>query len=123
MKTPPCIFNYMVKYSFPSLDRTFSALAHSTRRAILARLARGDTSVTELAEPFSISLPAISRHLRVLENARLIQRQKHGRVHSVQLAPRPMKDAARWLHRYRRIWEKQFDALADHLDRSNTKAQ
>ncbi len=108
----------MVKYSSATLDSTFSALADPTRRAILTRLARGETSVTQLAKPFNVSLPAISKHLRVLENAGLIHRDKEGRVHRCRLVGAPMKDAATWIERYRRFWEVQFDALAEYLEKS-----
>ncbi len=93
----------MVKYS-SRLDSTFSALADPTRRAILGRLARGETTVTELAEPFKISLPAISRHLRVLEDAGLLERRKQGRFHRLRLAPAQLEDAAKWLAFYQRFW-------------------
>ncbi|MBI2113635.1 MAG: winged helix-turn-helix transcriptional regulator [candidate division NC10 bacterium] len=106
----------MVKYSDRSLDTTFAALADPTRRAILTRLARGESSVTELAQPFDMSLPAISKHLRVLENAGLLTRSKDGRLRRCCLVPGPMKDAALWIARYRRFWEGQFDALARHLE-------
>ncbi|MEK6718735.1 MAG: metalloregulator ArsR/SmtB family transcription factor, partial [candidate division NC10 bacterium] len=105
----------MVKYSDRSLDATFAALADPTRRTILTRLARGESSVTELAQPFDMSLPAISKHLRVLENAGLLTRSKDGRVRRCCLVPGPMKDAALWIARHQRFWEGQFDALARHL--------
>jgi DNA-binding transcriptional ArsR family regulator len=111
----------MVNYSYNSLDKTFAALADPTRRAILARLARGEASVTELAEPFSISLPAISKHLRVLEKAGLLAREREGRVHRCRLVVEPMKDAAEWIAFYQRFWEGQFDALADYLNESPKK--
>ena len=106
----------MVKYSGPALDATFGALADPIRRAIVARLAEGETSVTELARPFTISLPAVSRHLRVLERAGLIRRRRQGRVRRCRLVPRPMRDAVAWIERYRRYWEHQFDQLAHYLD-------
>jgi len=87
----------MVNYSAAPLDATFGALADPTRRAILARLARGEAMVTELAEPFAMSLPAISKHLRVLELAGLLQREIDGRIHRCRLAAGPMKDAAAWI--------------------------
>ncbi|MDX1521418.1 MAG: metalloregulator ArsR/SmtB family transcription factor [Anaerolineae bacterium] len=105
----------MVKYT-PSLDRTFAALSDPTRRAILARLAQGNTSVTELAEPFNISLPAISKHLRVLERAGLLVQEKDGRVRRCQLVAEPLKAAADWIARYQQFWDDQFDALADYLN-------
>lgn len=110
----------MVNYSAP-LDSTFSALADPTRRAILARLALGESSVQELASPFKVSLPAISKHLRVLERAGLLARTKHGRVHRCRLVARPFRDAADWIERYRQFWEQQFDALAQYLKETKTK--
>jgi len=115
------IVNHMVNYSYNSLDKTFAALADPTRRAILARLARGEASVTELAEPFNISLPAISKHLRVLEKAGLLAREREGRVHRCRLVVEPMEDAAEWIAFYQRFWEGQFDALADYLNESTKK--
>lgn len=111
----------MVKYS--ELDAVFSALADPTRRAILQRLAKGEVSVTELAEPFAnaMSLPAISKHLRVLESAGLIARQKDGRVHHLRLRPAPLKDAAEWLAYYGQFWDDQLDSLAHYL--ANTGAE
>jgi len=97
------------------MDLTFSALSDPTRRAILDRLARGQASVTDLAEPFQMSLPAVSKHLRVLERAGLVARSKEGRVHRLRLVAEPLKDAAEWIARYRAFWECQFDALEDYL--------
>ncbi len=90
---------------FPSerLDQTFAALADSTRRAILARLAGGERTVTELAEPFDISLPAVSKHLRVLERAGLIRRGRNAQWRPCRLRPVPLKEAIGWLERYRRL--------------------
>jgi DNA-binding transcriptional ArsR family regulator len=99
-----------------SLDHIFAALADPTRRAILARLARGESTVTELAAPHRISLPAISKHLRVLERAGLLARRRDGRVHRCRLVGAPLGDAATWLVRYSRFWEQQFDALARYLE-------
>src|SRR5216684_232701 len=97
------------------LDATFAALADPTRRAILARLASGETSVTELAEPFEISLPAISKHLKVLERAGLIARGREAQWRPCRLAAGPLKDAADWLDHYRRFWDESFDRLEDYL--------
>ena len=91
------------------------ALADPTRRAILTRLTENEHSVSELAEPFDISLPAVSKHLRILENAGLILREKQGRVHNFQLDAGPMKDAASWIEKYRIFWEKQFDSLEKYF--------
>jgi DNA-binding transcriptional ArsR family regulator len=97
------------------LDATFSALADPTRRAILARLAAGETSVSELAEPFAMSMPAISKHLKVLQRAGLIERSRAAQWRPCRLAPAPLKDASEWLDRYRRFWEESFDRLEDYL--------
>ncbi|HSU57770.1 MAG TPA: metalloregulator ArsR/SmtB family transcription factor [Bryobacteraceae bacterium] len=97
------------------LSTTFAALADPTRRAILARLASGETSVTELAEPFEISLPGISKHLKVLERAGLIVRSREAQWRPCQLEPRPLKEAADWLEYYRRFWEESFDRLDEYL--------
>jgi DNA-binding transcriptional ArsR family regulator len=110
----------MVNYSTP-LDATFGALSDATRRAILARLAHGEATVSELAAPFDVSLPAVSKHLRVLESAGLLRREIDGRVHRCRLAPQPMKDAARWIEHYRAFWENQFDALAKFLESTKTQ--
>ncbi len=93
------------------LSATFSALSDPTRRAILARLAEGEATVNELAEPFDISLPAISRHLKVLEQARLITREREAQWRRCRLAPQPLKEAAEWMERCRAFWEARFDAL------------
>lgn len=110
------IFNQMVKYISSELDATFGALADPTRRGILERLAEGDSSVTKLAEPFNISLPAISKHLRVLERAGLVSQEKDGRVRRCRLDAGPMKGASDWISRYQRFWETQLDALDSYLD-------
>ena len=100
-----------------TLDRTFAALSDSTRRAILARLAEGETTVGELARPFRMSRPAISKHLRVLERAGLVQRQREGRVSRCELDAEPMRDAAQWIERYREFWGDRLDSLARYLER------
>jgi DNA-binding transcriptional ArsR family regulator len=105
----------MVKYTSRTLDKTFSALSDPTRRAILARLAEGEASVSELAAPFAMSLPAISKHLRVLEHAGLVERTKDGRVHRLRLVAQPLHDAAAWIAHYQHFWEQQLEALADYL--------
>jgi DNA-binding transcriptional ArsR family regulator len=104
-----------------TLNAVFSALADPTRRAILDRLARGEAQVTELAEPHDMSLPAVSKHLKVLEEAGLVVREKDGRVHRMNLNSKPMKDAAAWLERYRAFWEGKFDALEKFLNNSPSK--
>lgn len=98
------------------LDLTFAALANPTRRAILARLAQGQATVNELAEPFAMSLPAISKHIRVLETAGLIEREREAQFRPCSLNPQPLAEIAGWTDRYRHIWEARFDALADALN-------
>jgi DNA-binding transcriptional ArsR family regulator len=97
------------------LSSTFAALADPTRRAILARLSAGDASVTELAEPFAMSMPAISKHLKVLERAGLIVRGREAQWRPCRLQARPLKDVAGWLEYYRRFWEESFDRLDEYL--------
>jgi DNA-binding transcriptional ArsR family regulator len=99
------------------LSSTFAALADPTRRAILARLALGETSVTELARPFEMSMPAVSKHLKVLERAGLIARGREAQWRPCRLDAGPLKDAASWLEAYRRFWSSHIDALERHLDR------
>jgi DNA-binding transcriptional ArsR family regulator len=93
------------------LDDTLSALADPTRRAILARLARGEARVTAVAEPFAISLNSVSKHIRVLERAGLVRRRVEGRDHFLSYDPRPLDDAAEWIERHRRFWSRRLDAL------------
>jgi DNA-binding transcriptional ArsR family regulator len=97
------------------LSTVFGALADPTRRAILVRLAAGEASVTELAEPFAMSLPAVSRHLKVLERAGLIARGRSAQWRPCRLAPEPLKEASEWLDFYRRFWEDSLDNLAEYL--------
>jgi DNA-binding transcriptional ArsR family regulator len=97
------------------LSETFGALADPTRRAILARLASGEASVTELAEPFAMSMPAISKHLKVLERAGLIARGREAQWRPCRLQAGPLQDVAGWVEHYRRFWEESFDRLADYL--------
>jgi DNA-binding transcriptional ArsR family regulator len=104
-----------------SLDHTFAALADPTRRAILARLAQGDATVGELAEPFAISLPAISRHLRVLETAALIAREREGQNRRCRLRPEALAQASEWLDFYRRFWSGALDRLDAHLTKQNPR--
>lgn len=101
--------------SFDRLSATFAALADPTRRAILARLALGETSVTELAKPFDISGPAISKHLKVLERAGLITRGREAQWRPCKIAPKGLKEVDDWLERYRRFWDESFDRLDDYL--------
>ncbi len=102
------------------LDLTFGALADPTRRAILSHLALGEATVAKLAEPFEVSRPAISKHLRVLERAGLVKRTPEGRISRCELSAAPMKDAAEWVERYRLYWEDQLDSLARYLENKET---
>jgi DNA-binding transcriptional ArsR family regulator len=97
------------------LDATFAALADPTRRAILARLALGETSVTELAKPFQMSLPAVSKHLKVLERAGLIVRGREAQWRPCRLEPTALKQVDEWLERYRRLWAERLDRLEEYL--------
>ena len=110
-------------YTVPSdhLTTTFAALADPTRRAILARLARGEASVTELAAPFDISMPAISRHLKVLERAGLIARGRDAQWRPCRLQPEPLKEVSAWVDRYRRAWEARFERLDEVLRELQSK--
>ena len=103
------------------LSTTYAALADPTRRAILARLASGEASVTELAEPFDMSLPAVSKHLKVLERAGLITRGRRAQWRPCQLDPGPLKDAADWLEHYRCFWEESFARLDEYLGELQTE--
>ncbi|HEY0968648.1 MAG TPA: metalloregulator ArsR/SmtB family transcription factor [Opitutaceae bacterium] len=98
------------------LSRTFAALADPTRRALLARLQSGETSVTELAAPFAMSLPAISKHLRVLERSGLIERSRSAQWRPCRLKAEPLKEASAWIDHYRRFWEESFDRLDAYLE-------
>ena len=104
------------------LSSTFAALADPTRRAILARLAMGETSVTELARPFEMSMPAVSKHLKVLERAGLIARGREAQWRPCRLKADPLKQAAGWIEEYRRFWSLHIDALERHLDRMGRTA-
>ncbi len=103
------------------LSTTFAALADPTRRAILARLIAGERSVTELAEPFDMSLPAVSKHLRVLERAGLIARGREAQWRPCRIEAAPLKEVAEWAERYRHIWEARFDRLDSYLQQMKTK--
>ena len=105
------------------LSVIFAALADPTRRAILARLAEGDATVNELAQPFDISLPAISRHLKVLENAGLISRSRSAQWRSSSLQAEPLREATAWMERYRRFWDVNLDRLDAHLQRLQESAR
>lgn len=105
----------MVKCSSRLLNRTFAALADPTRRRILEHLSRGDRCVTDLAKPYSMSLPAVSKHLRVLESAGLIRRRRSGRMHRLKLEAKPMKQASQWIEEYRHFWEGSLNRLDKYL--------
>ena len=105
------------------LSTTLAALADPTRRAILARLTEGEASVNELAQPFEISLPAVSRHLKVLERAGLISRSREAQWRPCRLKAAPLKDVADWVEYYRRFWEESFDKLEEYLDELQAKEQ
>ena len=105
------------------LDLTFAALADPTRRAILERLAEGESTVGDLARPFEISRPAISKHLRVLERAGLVRRARDGRLSRCGLDATPMRDAAEWVEDYRQFWESQLDALARFLEQDEEEGK
>jgi len=111
----------MVNNKFDSLDNTFAALADPTRRRILEALSVENRRVTDLAAPFSMSLPAVSKHLRVLEKAGLLKRRRLGREHHIELKPEPMKKAHLWIEHYRKFWEGSLDSLADYLENEQTK--
>lgn len=106
----------VTNFAAEHLDRTFAALADPIRRAIVARLARGEATVGELAEPFAVSRPAISKHLRVLERAGLVRRTPEGRISRCELDASPMQAAAAWVERYRVFWEGRLDALSRYLE-------
>jgi DNA-binding transcriptional ArsR family regulator len=106
-----------------SLDSTFAALSDPTRRAILAKLALGEASVTELAEPFAMSLPAISRHLKVLEQARLISRGRDAQWRPCRLEPQGLKDIAEWMEHYRRFWAESLDRMQSYVEQLHADAE
>src|SRR6266700_7762509 len=113
----------MVKHSSTTLDRTFAALADPTRRRILAHLARGDKCVTHLARAHPMSLPAVSKHLRVLEKAGLLRRWRYGRIHEMQLEAKPLREAAQWVEEYRKFWEGSLDRLATYLEKAHKRTR
>ena len=114
--------NYKDTVKDKKLNATFGALSDPTRRAILARLSNGEAQMTELAEPFGISLPAVSKHLKVLEKAQLITRKKEGRIHRFRVNPDPILLAKSWIEKYQQFWNQQLDALGDYLEKSAKKA-
>ena len=113
----------MVKLSSTELDRTFSALSDGTRRRILEELSRGERSVTELAEPFDMSLPAVSKHLRVLERAGLLQRRIDGRVHRIRMDSGPLRQAVDWVQQHAVFWEQSLDALATYVEKQQQELE
>jgi DNA-binding transcriptional ArsR family regulator len=118
------IVHQMVNYREQQLNRTFAALVDGTRRAILARLEREDSaSVSELAKPFAIKLPAVMKHLDVLDHAGLITRSKSGRIVTVRLRAGPMREAMEWFRRYERFWSKSFDRLAAYAESKEAEAR
>ncbi len=113
----------MVLFVTDHLSNTFAALADPTRRAILARLALGEASVTDLAEPFAMSMPAVSKHLKVLERAGLISRGREAQWRPCRLEASPLQRAAGWIEDYRRFWSDHIDALERHLDRMERRSK
>jgi len=117
------MLSHMVNYQM-RLDRTFMALVDPTRRAILAQLERRDgASISELAKPFTIRLPAVMKHLDVLADAGLVTRSKSGRTVTVRLRPQPMREAIEWLQRYERFWSSRLDRLAAYAERKEAEAR
>jgi DNA-binding transcriptional ArsR family regulator len=114
--TPSAILNHMVQY--PQIDRAFAALADPTRRAILERLGRGNATITELAEPFGMSLTGCKKHVRVLEEAQLVSTQKVGRARECSLGPRRLDDVQEWIEMYRRMLEERLDRFGELLERT-----
>ena len=108
----------MVKYNDDNIGRTFHALSDETRRALVTRLSKkSPLSMLELAEPFTISLPAISKHVKILEQAQLVTREQKGRVHLISFNPKPMAEATGWLERYQKFWDIKLDSLEKYLDK------
>ena len=121
MPFPAVTFNHMVELQETSLNQTYAAIADPTRRAILIRLMQSEARVTELAEPFDISLNAVSKHLRVLERAQLIRRTIKGRDHYLSVNIEPLQEAAEWIETYQQFWEKRMDALEIFLVKKNSQ--
>lgn len=111
----------MVNYYQAHLDKAFGALSHPIRRGILARLANGEATVTELARPYNVSAPAITKHMRILEEAGLLSRRRDGREHHCRLETRRMQEAERWLERYIQFWEGSLDRLDNYLQKMQAK--
>ena len=119
MPFPAVTFNHMVELQDTSLNQTYAAIADPTRRAILIRLMQSEARVTELAEPFDISLNAVSKHVRVLERAQLVRRRIKGRDHYLSVNIEPLQEAAEWIETYQQFWEKRMDALEIFLVKKN----
>jgi len=115
------IFNHMVKYNERQLDSLFGALSDTTRRKIIEKLTKNDLIVTEIASDFDISLPAISKHIKVLENAGLVKRKRDGKLHKISYNKEAVKTAWSWINQYREFWDKSFDSLAELLDKKAAK--
>ena len=113
----------MVNYPTTHLDSVFSALADPTRRAVLAQLSEGESAISALETPHSMSLPGLMKHLSVLEEAGLVKREKTGRVVHCRLAAEPLKEAALWIDEYRRFWDQRLDSLANYLNSNKTKGE
>jgi len=112
----PCLYNQMVQYQ-TTLDRTFSALSDPTRRDILERLGSGPATISELAEPFGMSLTGLGKHVRVLEEARLVMTEKVGRTRPCRLGPGQLEDATRWIETHRLRWERRLDRLEGYVEK------
>ena len=115
-RRPADILNHMVSDQSAALDRVFHALAHPARRAMVRRLARGECNLSELASPLKMSFPAASKHVRVLEDAKLVRRRVCGRQHVCRLEASPLKEIARWTEQFREHWEQRFQALDSLLE-------
>ena len=116
-------YNQMAKYKRDKLSTVLLAIGDPTRREILKKVSQGEPSVLEIAEAFRISLPAISKHLKVLERAGLIFRKREGRVHRFNLIARPMKDAYEWIRNYQRFWQGQLDSLESYLEKAKKEGK
>ncbi len=112
---------YIEQHKAKSLDRIFSALGHAARREILRLLAEDEYRVTELAQKFDLSLNVVSKHIKVLERAGLIQREKEGRVHRIRLDPNQLADAADWLDRYKAFWQQSLESMSEYVDQIQPK--
>jgi DNA-binding transcriptional ArsR family regulator len=113
----------MVKHKRDALSKVLLAMGDPTRREILKKVSRGEPSVLEIAESFPISLPAISKHLKVLERAGLISRKREGRVHRFKLDARPMRDASEWIRNYERFWQVKLDSLGAYLEKTGKEGK